>query len=198
MIFKNSKEWMGVILCGGKSNPSGLDRGMIKYKEKELVLHTYALLNSVFPNTILSVNEKQFPLYKKKFQDTELIVDSNQIRGPLSGILSVYSAYRVFNFFVLACDMVHLNPSLFKDLKSIYSKSPEYDFYVYQKNDSIEPFCGIYTSRGLEKIYNQYNQGLLKGFSIKEAILLNNTHIIPVKKELLSCFAVYEEKAMIA
>lgn len=191
------KDWMGVVLCGGK--PSGaIDRGLIKFNDRELVLHTENLLSSVLPTTVVSVNEAQFPLYKKKFQNMELIMDSNKINGPLSGIMSVYSAYRVFQFIVLSCDMVFINSEMIRDLQSRIKKSPGFDFYVYSRGNSVEPFCAIYTSEGLEKIYNLYNQGSLRNTGIREAILMNRTSIQPIKEEYFDNFEVYREKVKIA
>lgn len=192
-----TKEWMGVVLCGGKSK-SSVDRGLLKYKDKELVLHTEGILSSVLTTAVVSVNEAQFPLYKKKFQNMELIVDSNKIRGPLSGLLSVYSAFRVFNFIVLSCDMVHIQSELIKELQLKYKKDPGYDFYVYSRENLIEPYCGIYTSGGLEKLYNLYNQGSMRNSGIREAILFNRTSIYPLKKEFFPCFDGYVEQAMTA
>jgi molybdopterin-guanine dinucleotide biosynthesis protein A len=198
MNLYNKKDWMGVVLCGGKSSSFGVDKGLLRVADKELVLHCYSFLYTTIPNVVLSVNDKQFPLYKRKFNDLELVVDSNQVKGPLSGILSVYSAYRVFNFIVTTYDRMGLHQQMIKDLMGQFEKNPGYDFYVYKRNDKIEPFCGLYTSSGLEKVYNLYNQGVLMGKSLREVIQNSNTMVVPIKLEYQDSFDVYEEKFRIA
>jgi molybdopterin-guanine dinucleotide biosynthesis protein A len=198
MNLYNKKNWMGVVLCGGKSSSFGVDKGLLRVADKELVLHCYSFMCTTTPNVVLSVNDNQFPLYKRKFNDLELIVDSNQVKGPLSGILSVYSAYRVFNFIVTTYDRIGLHQQMIKDLMGHFEKNPGFDFYVYKRNDTIEPFCGLYTSSGLEKIYNQYNQGILMGMTLREVIQMSNTMVVPIKMEYKDSFDVYEEKFRIA
>ena len=198
MNLYNKKDWMGVVLCGGKSSSFGVDKGLLRVADKELVLHCYSFLCTTIPNVVLSVNDKQFPLYKKKFNDLELIVDSIQVKGPLSGILSVFSAYRVFNFIVTTYDRIGLHQQMIKELMGQFDKNPGYDFYVYKRNDKIEPFCGLYTACGLEKVYNLYNQGVLMGKSLHEVIHMSNTMVVPIKLEYQDSFDVYEEKFRIA
>jgi molybdenum cofactor guanylyltransferase len=198
MNLYNKKDWMGVVLCGGKSSSFGVDKGLVRVADKELVLHCYSFLCTTIPNVVLSVNDKQFPLYKRKFNDLELIVDSNQVKGPLSGILSVYTAYRRFNFLVTTYDRIGFHPQMIKDLMAQYEKNSSYDFYVYKRNNKIEPFCGIYTAKGLEKVYNLYNQGVLIGKDLREVIQMSNTMVVPIKMEYQDSFDVYEEKFRIA
>lgn len=198
MNLYNKKEWMGVVLCGGKSSIYGVDKGLLRVADKELVLHSYSFLRSCTPNVVLSVNDKQFPLYKNKFHDLEMIVDSNQVKGPLSGILSVFSAYRIFNFIVTTYDRIHFPPQMILDLLGQFQQNPSFDFYVFMRNHQIEPFCGIYTSKGLEKIFNQSNQGDLTGLNLKEVIQRSNTLFIPPRKEFQDSFDAYEETFRIA
>jgi molybdenum cofactor guanylyltransferase len=198
MNLYNKKEWMGVVLCGGKSSAFGVDKGLWRVSDKELVLHSYSFLHSSIPNVVLSVNDKQFALYKNKFHDLEMIVDSNQVKGPLSGILSVFSAYRNFNFIVTTSDRIRFSPQLLQDLLNQFRKNPSYDFYVFKRNNQIEPFCGIYTSRGLEKLFNLSNEGELSGLNLREVILRSHTLFISVKKEFLDSFDAYEETFRIA
>ncbi len=198
MNLYNRKEWMGVVLCGGKSSLYGVDKGLLRVADKELVLHSYAYLQSCTPNVVLSVNDKQFPLYKSKFHDLEMIVDSNQAKGALSGILSVFSAYRRFNFLVTTYDRNRFLPQMIQFLQSHFQKYSSYDFYVWKRNQEIEPFCGIYTSRGLEKLYNQSNQGELIGLNLREVLQRSHTMYVPVQKEFQDSFDAYEETFRIA
>lgn len=198
MNLYNKKDWMGVVLCGGKSSIYGVDKGLLRVADKELVLHSYSFLQSCIQNVVLSVNDKQFPLYKNKFHDLEMIVDSNQVKGPLSGILSVFSAYRRFNFLVTTYDRIRFSPPQIQVLLTQFQKYPTYDFYVWKGNHQIEPFCGIYTSQGLDKLYNQSNQGELIGLNLREVLQKSHTQFVPIQKEFQDSFDAYEETFRIA
>lgn len=182
------KKWIGVVLCGRKPNKNSIGKKIIYEEENELVTHSYKLLNNVVHYIVLSVSEIQFPIYKNKFNDTEIIIDSNKLGGSLSGILSVFNAYRDFNFIVTSYKMNNITKELLNDLIYNYNNLPGYDFYVYNRADRIEPFCGIYTSKGLENIHTLYNEGHLKTNSLIESIKLSNTILLPIKNNFDECF----------
>ncbi len=187
------KKWIGVILCGRRPNLYSVDKSVFHEEENKLVSHSYNLLNSVVQYIVLSVNEKQFPFYKNNYNDTEIIIDSNKLGGSLSGILSVFNAYRNFNFIVTSYKMRNITNDLLNDLIYNYNNQPGYDFYVYNKADIIEPFCGIYTAKGLENIHTLYNEGYLKTNSLIESIKLSNTLFLPIKNNFNECFKPFIE-----
>ncbi len=187
------KKWIGVILCGKKPDKNH-KLGSAFSNDDELVLQSYNLLNTVVHYIVLSVNEKQFPFYKNKFNDTEIIIDSNKIGGSLSGILSVYNAYRSFNFIVTSYKMINITNDLLNDLIYNYNNQPGYDFYVYNKDEIIEPFCGIYTAKGLENIHTLYNEGILKTNSLIDSIKQCNTLLLPIKNHFDECFEPFIEE----
>jgi hypothetical protein len=45
--------------------------------------------------------------------------------------------------------------------------SSEYEFYAYYTSDFAEPFCAIYSARGLQKVLKMAQQNLLKTFSLQ-------------------------------
>ena len=137
---------------------------------------------------------EQFPFYKNKFNDTDIIIDSNKLGGSLSGILSVFNAYRSFNFIVTSYKMININNDLLNDLIYNYNTQPGYDFYVYNKAEIIEPFCGIYTAKGLENIHTLYNEGILKTNSLVDSIKQCNTLLLPIKNNFDDCFQPFIEE----
>jgi len=167
-IFQKER-WMGIVHCG-KSHSKEVDIGLLKIEDAYCAEHCAKILSKVTSSVVLSVGEDQFPKYKELFQQAEIILDSNKVGGFFTGILSVFSAFRIFQFFVLRADMVYMNPELFIYLQNEFKKDPNHDFYIFQSRDEIFYSCGIYTKQGLEKLYNLHNKGNLN-FRKPDAIL---------------------------
>jgi hypothetical protein len=65
----------------------------------------------------------------------------------------------------VACDLIRMDTDVMTGIINAYLNNKKYDFYVYQLagNDFAEPFAGIYTSTGLQKVDSKYkNDELLK------------------------------------
>ena len=54
----------------------------------------------------------------------------------------------------MACDLIRMDTNVMTGIINAYLNNKRYDFYVYQLagNDFAEPFAGVYTSRGLQKV----------------------------------------------
>ncbi|MCB1143740.1 MAG: NTP transferase domain-containing protein [Leptospiraceae bacterium] len=169
--FLKSLDILGVVLCGRTKR-------MNRPEELEAVEHSLNLLSQVSRECILSVDDRQFPIFKKRFQSREIIIDSQNLHGPVSGILSVYSAYRVYNLIVLSMDMLHMEIQPIRTLIQNYKAQPNYDFYVFKNGKGVEPLCGIYTSAGLKKINDSYLEGSLKSYNLKTILQESNTLIL--------------------
>jgi molybdenum cofactor guanylyltransferase len=175
--------WMGIVLCGGKSSCGTHDKGLFKKGGLSWVEHCAEILAKNTGNVVFSVNQKQFPTYKERFQDREIIIDSNELAGPISGILSVFSAFRIFHFLVLACDFLNMRPEILSFLQKEHKTDPGYDFYLFREEDKIYFSCGVYTNHGLEKIYELYNQGKLNHRSMKFILENGKTKYCTIPEE---------------
>lgn len=148
---------MGLILCGGKSTNS--QKGLGEWGESCYAESIASVLSEFVEESIFSVNELQFPEYLRKFQNSEIIIDSYKLEEPLAGVLSAYSAFRIFNFIAISCDMVNNVRETIGVLVQEFRKEPNHEFYILKKENQIFPGCGIYTAKGIGKIYNLYNEG---------------------------------------
>jgi molybdenum cofactor guanylyltransferase len=186
--YLKSNEWMGVILCGGRSSKKGIQKGLMKKDDLFWTDHCIKLMDGIISEKVLSVNENQYSIYRKNFQNYELIVDSQKLTGPTAGILSVYIAYRVYNLLALAVDMIDMKSELVKMLYDAVKVEPGHEFYVFERNGIPEPFCGVYTTKGLQRIYEECMNGEIYAKTLSEILKDSDTYVLQVPKGYETCF----------
>ncbi|TAH03370.1 MAG: hypothetical protein EAZ15_03355 [Sphingobacteriales bacterium] len=151
-IENNLTNLLGVVLCGGKSMRMGADKGLLLKEDKPwatIVAQKFDALNMPY---VVSVNDAQLATYVKYFKSEILILDTQTIPGPLRGLLTVHQQYPQKNLLVLACDMIDMQPQTIQTLINNYTTQPNFNFYAYHNGDFWEPFCGIYTAKGLNSL----------------------------------------------
>lgn len=172
---------LGVVLCGGQSTRMGTDKGLlIKDNKPWAVLIAEKLKDAKLP-VIISINEKQQDSYLKLFPENSVIVDHLSIDGPLEGLLSVHDQYPDKDIFLMACDLVDMDQETISTLIQSYSDNPTYDYYVYQHEGFTQPFCAIYTSKALAKVYASLEHDGIKKYSLHDRFEAGNTMYIPIK-----------------
>jgi molybdenum cofactor guanylyltransferase len=163
---------LGVVLCGGKSSRMGTDKGLILHSHQPwavIVAQKFKAINLAF---VVSINNTQTNSYQACFNKNILVNDNQTIPGPLRGLLTVHQKYPEKNLLVLACDMIDMQPKTICTLINNYIKQPNFDFYAYHNGDFWEPFCGIYTAKGLGNLVlkNETNA------SLQHTLTLGPTH----------------------
>ncbi|HKG68815.1 MAG TPA: molybdenum cofactor guanylyltransferase [Segetibacter sp.] len=186
---------IGVVLCGGQSTRMGSDKGLMKYKSFSFAELAISKLAEFIEQVVLSVNAAQYISYFKKFQELTIVEDDMtlDVYGPLKGILSVHLKYPTEDLLVLACDMLAMHTDVLNYLINTNFIKKE-DAFVFQTNENIEPLCAIYTAKGLTKIYQLYNQGLLKKNSMQYVLESILTCYLPVNQEWKNYFNNYNSR----
>jgi molybdopterin-guanine dinucleotide biosynthesis protein A len=159
------KDILGIVLCGGKSKRMGSDKGLKKIDDKTWAEHIGALFIELDIPFVVSVNAQQIKNYSEIFDEKKLVPDSVAIPSALRGVLSVYERFPDKNLLPVACDLIRMDTDVMTGIINAYLNNNRYDFYVYQLagNDFAEPFAGIYTRAGLQKVDSKYrNDELLK------------------------------------
>lgn len=184
---------IGVLLCGGKSLRMGNDKGMITLQSITWAQHVHAILTTICNATVISVNEEQYPNYKNIFSANKITIDNTDlfVYGPLKGILSVHLKYPFEDLLVLACDMIDMNAAILKNLLKERGDNIDKDVWVYKNDDRVEPLCGIYSSKALEKIIALLKADQLTKHSMLFALEQLNTHCITLKEEWKPAFKNY-------
>ncbi len=151
-IENSLKNLLGVVLCGGKSVRMGTDKGLLIKEGKiwaSIVAQKFDALSMPY---VVSVNQSQTDNYTAFFSQNNLIVDEQIVPGPLRGLLTVHQQYPQKNLLVLACDMIDMQLETVESLVTNYITQPNFNFYAYHNGDFWEPFCGIYSAKGLNSI----------------------------------------------
>lgn len=172
------KNLLGVILCGGESKRMGSDKGLIEKDGKTWARSVAEKLLLLQIPVAVSINEQQYESYSKIFSHDELIIDDIDIKGPLRGLLTVHQKYPEQDILLMACDLIDMDETTLNNLIDHY-KSGEFDFFVYQENYA-EPFCAIYTSRGLGPVLRKAQLHSLEKFSFQNILDEGTTMRIPI------------------
>ncbi|MDT0607562.1 NTP transferase domain-containing protein [Croceitalea rosinachiae] len=139
----------GLILSGGKSTRMGNDKGLITYydgiPQRE---YMYQLAEQVCDKTFLSIRSEQEDQLQNKF---DAILDEDEYRGPLNGILSAHKAYPKIAWLVLACDLPLLNQKSLRNLVVQRDTNKAATAYATKESGLPEPLAAIWEPFGLQK-----------------------------------------------
>ena len=176
------KNIVGVVLCGGESKRMGSDKGLLERDGKTWAELTAAKLVSLKIPVVISINDQQLELYAKLFPADELIIDGIDIQGPMKGLLSVHQKYPEQDILLMACDLLDMDEPTLNNLIDKYKSEDDYDFFVYYE-EYAEPFCAIYTSRGLKPVLEKAQLHSLIKFSFQSILDEGNTLRIPITQK---------------
>ncbi|WP_207496404.1 molybdenum cofactor guanylyltransferase [Aridibaculum aurantiacum] len=160
---------IGLVLCGGQSKRMGRDKGLLTTSKKVTwAQQCFSVLAKLEIPVVISVNPAQRTQYKRIFPFHDLVMDDQElnIHGPLLGLLSVHQKYPTEDVFVLACDMVEMNPVVLQNLYNLYLHNKGKMTCVFKKDTAAEPLCAIYTTKDLKKIRQWHRKGQLEKFSM--------------------------------
>ncbi len=179
---------LGVILCGGKSERMGTDKGLIASQpdgNTTWAENSSEKISSAGIQYVLSVNKEQYPFYSTLFPVQQLVTDNEslKIRGPLYGLLSVHIQYPDQSLFTLACDMPLMTTEILKELLQHYNQTSGSQAYLFTNDGEPEPLCAIYTPEALQHILHLYHSGQLVKHSMKFMLDHISTFTIPLKNE---------------
>ena len=130
----------------------------------------------------ISVNTNQLAKYSKIFAPGDLIADNEslKIKGPLCGVLSAHLQYPSDDLIILACDMPLMETDILRELIDCYQQSSATEAFVFKNKGEPEPLCGIYSAKGLARIYNLYTTGQLTKHSMKFMLELLSICSLPL------------------
>lgn len=158
---------MGVILCGGNSSRMGRDKGLILKEGLPWARHMADKLAPFDIPVVFSINPTQVDDYAAFVPPAELVVDATPVAGPLKGLLSVHAKFPDKDLLLLACDLPDMDHATISQIIDAYLSGGPYEFYAYQEGAFFQPFCGIYTSIGLDSRHGSSLQELLKSANTK-------------------------------
>lgn len=178
--MESIKNIVGVVLCGGESKRMGTDKGLKTIENTIWSQWVAGKLNFLNCPVVYSVNPAQVEAYSAHIPPEHLIIDDNDMKGPMRGLFSVHNRFPANDLLVLACDMLELDHFTIRHLIQVYDGEKGYDFYVHQDKDFDQPFCSIYTGNGLQAIEEFVQAHTMTDFSMQSLLRKGNTKRITI------------------
>lgn len=141
----------GLVLAGGRSSRMGVDKASMTHPDgRTLAKRAVDLLsNAGCGEVFVSLRADQeipvgFP------EEPKLIRDSDESRGPLSGILSAMAERPDSDWLVVACDLPRLDESTLKNLLMSVGEKEVFLAYKSEFDGLPEPLCTWYSAAARE------------------------------------------------
>jgi len=135
----------GLVLTGGKSTRMKSDKALLEYSGKPQAERAYALLEGVCEKVFLSARPGQWdatPL--ARFPVIEDLVPN---LGPSGGILSALQTKADAHWFVMACDLPHVNEKTVRKLVQEFDPKRTATCFLSEGEDYPEALCAIYSPK---------------------------------------------------
>ncbi|MBI5680836.1 MAG: molybdenum cofactor guanylyltransferase [Methanobacterium sp.] len=146
-----------IILCGGKSQRMGKDKGSLLLNKKPMVLHVLNAIKDIADEIILVLRENtQVEKYKNLLKNEniqlKIVTDKIESQGPLVGILTGLLNIKSEYAQILPCDSPFISKNFVLKMFEII-ESNDFDAVVPIWNDEhIEPLHSIYKKNVIEII----------------------------------------------
>ena len=147
------------ILAGGKSTRMGQNKALLQLNNQTIIERLTEELGDI-KTPIISCAEKG--LYEN--YSNRVVYDQNNDIGPIEGIRQLLIESDDEYVFVCACDMPFVNKDLVKYMSEYVSS--DYDCYVINDGDRLQPLCAIYSKKLLPLIEKLINENKYKLFEI--------------------------------
>jgi molybdopterin-guanine dinucleotide biosynthesis protein A len=144
------------ILAGGQSSRMGCDKALLDIDGRPAVGRLHSMVQQQCDRVFISTKASSAPL----FADFDTIIDREEGKGPLMGILSVLAATESDLTGIIACDIPQVDPNLFPLLCSWIGDA---DIAVPTLNGAtLEPLMAIYRKSVFSRAEEALAQGNLR------------------------------------
>ncbi len=145
----------GLVLGGGKSTRMGYDKSGIVYHDVPQAIFLNRILATYCEKSFISIREDQ----QAKYEAYDLILDTDEFRGPFNGILSAHQYHPEVAWLVLACDLPLINEQAITEL--IEARNPDCygTAYASRSNPLPEPLIAIWEPKALAAAIAYLKQG---------------------------------------
>ena len=173
----DKKNITGIILAGGQSSRMGLDKGLLKFKDRSFIEH---IIDTIRPlvHTIIIVSDHpehgQFQ-YKR-------VEDHIKNAGPLAGLYSGLSQSETELNLVISCDVPLIRTEVLKRL--IVEKDIENQVVQFSSEGKTMPLIALYTKNCANHCLNLLNQDERR---LRVAVKGLNVKTIPLESQFKDC-----------
>ncbi len=169
----HSNDFLGLVLCGGRSTRMGKDKGLMLSGKRTWVAQQYHKLHALGMSVAVSVNESQLSAYQKVISYDQLVQDQpfHDLNGPLRGLLSAHLAFPDKHILCIPCDMPGLSQHFLSELMQAFeAKYPVHQLFIPIIGWQMQPLCGIYSKGCLKHLSKQYEAGALANASMYKIV----------------------------
>jgi len=150
----------------------GQDKGLIEREGICWALRMGRKLSPLGLQVIYSIRLEQASAYSFAIPEGLFIPDSIDRPGPLNGLVSVHRRFPERDLILLGCDLQDLDADTIGEVIGVYRSEPGAECYVYREGKLAQPFCGVYTARGLQKAFSRIGadrslQGLIRRMDVR-------------------------------
>jgi len=149
---------LAAILAGGENTRFPGPKAFIEIGGRKIIEKALSVLKGIFGEVVISTNEPERYFYL----GVPLIGDVYNVRGPMTGIFSVFAATRTPEVFTVACDMPFINPELIKALtEKIRPRfdAPPFDAVIPVWKGRPEPLFALYSASCAPKMETRILEG---------------------------------------
>ncbi len=133
----------GLVVCGGKSERMGSDKGMLTYHQKPQRYHAYDMLAHGCARTFISCNVSQKSSVSKGYDvlpDAPPYIDI----GPMAALMTAFQQFPKKNFIVIGCDYPFLTSSELSSFNSFCESLTGPAAFYHQLLQLYEPLLAWY------------------------------------------------------
>jgi molybdopterin-guanine dinucleotide biosynthesis protein A len=188
-VFRSMKS--AVVLAGGKSTRYGIDKALVQFRGKPLVMWVISALSDVVDEVILSISSEHDPSKFKELVGREVIIvkDEQPGLGPVSGLIPSISQASGEYVAVAPCDSPFIKTELYSLL---FEKVQGYDGAVPFINNFWEPLHAVYRGKAyVQSLKKAQSQGKFRPVDTYSSLNIQKVteeEVRNIDKELLSFF----------
>lgn len=160
-----SKQFVGILLAGGKSRRYGSPKAFTKMDGKQFYEISYANLQTVCDDVVIVTREEfvaRFPTSLTIITDEAPYVGY----GPLAGIHATMNYIKAPHYVVLPCDMPLMRGSVMKRLIEHHTK----DVTVVTTDGYVQPLVSIWNGHVKREIERSLKEKRLKMTDVLERV----------------------------
>ncbi len=162
----------GLVLAGGRSSRMEMDKASISYRERPQLAVAFDLVSRHAGRTFVSVRADQArePLRAGYPQ----VVDGEQDRGPIAGVIAAQALHPDVAWLVVACDLPRLDDATLGDLTKHRDTDRLATAFRSRSDGLPEPLCAIYepASRAAILSYVGAGRGCPRKFLVSHDVAL--------------------------
>lgn len=160
-----------IILCGGRSQRMGQDKGLMSLDGEPLIIRTLNIVRKLTEEIILVLrDQKQLELYQKCVKDfkskihnvnlnIKMVIDIEIDQGPLLGLYTGLSQIKSGGALILPCDSPFISPYFVNKMFELKKGSEACVLVPIWPDGSTEPLHSYYCTECIPVIKKQLEDG---------------------------------------